>query len=172
MFLKEAPSVEQPIYTYKPSWVANTFLLKAREDNIHDVDPLKIQKLVYSLHGWHLAITGCPAVGERFEAWPNGPVLSSLYHKFKSYRWNPIREYATDIDPQTGEAKAAIVAASDERFYDIFRRVWDRYKHLSGPQLSALTHAPGTPWTRARELGRQYISDEDIRDHFVELATA
>ena len=162
----------QPIYVYKPSWLANTFIAQAREDAVRDVDPLKIQKLVYCLHGWHLAITGCPVTGERFEAWPNGPVLSTLYQKFKKYRWGQIRDYATDIDPQTGEERELIVARSDESFHAIFEIVWDKYKHLSGKQLSALTHAPGTPWSHAREAGRQYIDDREIQEHFISLAQA
>lgn len=137
-----------------------------------DVDPLKIQKLVYNFHGWHLAITGRPAVGERFEAWPKGPVLSSLYHQFKKFRWEAITEFAEDIDPVTGDRKAAIVGASDEGFYRIFNAVWERYKDYSGIQLSALTHAPETPWSKARQAGVQYISDDDIRHHFIELAQA
>lgn len=165
-------TVEQPIYTYKPSWVANSFILRGREDGVHDIDPLKIQKLVYCMHGWHLATTGQPVVGDRFEAWPKGPVLSSLYQKFKRYRWNPITDFADDIDPQSGEIVRHYVAPSDERFYEIFNAVWERYKNLSGTQLSALTHAPNTPWSRARAEGRQYIPDDDIRMHFIGLAKA
>ena len=159
-----------PTYVYKPSWVANTFLWKAKEDGVRDVDPLKIQKLVYNMHGWHLATTGQPAVGEQFEAWPKGPVLSSLYQAFKRYRWTSISELTSDIDPQTGELKALVVAQSDEQFYSIFEQVWNRYKGFSGVELSALTHADGTPWSKARADGRQYISNEEIRGHFIELA--
>jgi uncharacterized phage-associated protein len=160
----------QPVYTYKPSWVANTFLVRAKDDNIHDVDPLKIQKLVYNFHGWHLATTGRPAIGERFEAWPKGPVLSSLYHQFKQFRWNPIGSYATDVDPITGVNKASVVSPADEKFYELFNVVWNRYKNFSGVQLSAITHAPHTPWSRARVAGNQYIDDEDIRSYFLALA--
>jgi len=159
-----------PTYIYKPAWVANTFLVRGREENIH-IDPLKIQKLVYNLHGWHLATTGLPAVGERFEAWPKGPVISSLYHSFKHYRWDGIRELATDIDPTTGSSQAYVVAPSDEQFHRIFDAVWRRYKHLSGAQLSALTHQEGTPWSKARAEGLQYIPDHWIREHFIALAS-
>ncbi len=156
-------------FIYKPTWVANTFLQRARDEGVRDIDPLKIQKLVYNFHGWHLAITACPAIGERFEAWPHGPVLSSLYHQFKNNRWMAINHFAKDIDPITGEEKALLVPTSDEQFTQIFHHVWNRYKSYSGVELSALTHAAGTPWTKARESGQQYISDEEIRRHFVEL---
>ena len=156
-------------FVYKPTWVANTFILRGREERVGDIDPLKIQKLVYCFHGWHLATTGAPAVGEQFEAWPKGPVLSSLYHQFKHYRWNPISELATDVDPVSGQEEEFYVAPSDVRFYDVFNRVWNRYKDYNGRQLSALTHAEGTPWSKARQFSSHYIDNEDIREHFIEL---
>lgn len=164
------PQILPQSFVYKPSWVANTFLLKAKEEGVTDVDPLKIQKLVYCMHGWKLATTGVPAVGEYFEAWPNGPVLANLYHKFKHYKWSPINEYVQDIDPTTGQMKALVVPTSDEQFFAVFNRVWDKYKGLSGKELSDLTHKPGTPWSLAREQGLQYIHNNDIQRHFVELA--
>jgi uncharacterized phage-associated protein len=163
------PPPPAPVYIYKPAWVANTFIVRARDEGVRDVDPLKIQKLVYHLHGWHLATTGCPAVGEQFEAWPNGPVISSLYHQFKKFKWNTITDYAQDIDPATGEFKALVVTPSDEQFRAIFDAVWQRYKGLSGPELSALTHAPDTPWSEARAKGLQYISNDRIKDYFLNL---
>ena len=159
-----------PVYLYKPTWVANNFILRGRERGVRDISPLKIQKLVYMFHGWHLAVTGKPAVGEQFEAWPKGPVLSSLYHQFKEYRWNRITNLAKDIDPATGELTAAHVPAQDEQFHIIFDAVWDRYHMHSGPKLSAMTHAPDTPWSKARETDDQYISNEAIRQHYIDLA--
>lgn len=166
------PTLPPQTFVYKPSWVANTFLWKAGEDQIFDVDPLKIQKLVYCMQGWRLATAGMPAVGENFEAWPNGPVLANLYQKFKQYRWNRIDKYAEDIDPATGEVRALMVPRSDEQFFAVFDRVWTRYKGMTGTQLSDLTHQPGTPWSLARERGQQYIHNDDIQRHFVELARA
>ncbi|WP_424974283.1 Panacea domain-containing protein [Dinoroseobacter sp. S124A] len=155
---------------YKPTWVANSFLNSAREEGVGDIDQLKIQKLVYCLHGWNLATQGEAVVGELYEAWPYGPVLSSLYHEFKHAGKSPISRYADDIDPKTGDKKALMVAKTDKRFYEVFQRVWDRYKGYSGIQLSMLTHAAGTPWSNARERGDDYISDEEIREHFLALA--
>jgi uncharacterized phage-associated protein len=168
---QEGPvSNASPTVIYKPSWVANTFLMRARVDGVSDIDPLKIQKLVYFLHGWHLAVRGHPAVGERFEAWPHGPVLSSLYHQFKEYRYHRIYGFAKDVQPETGEVKSLYVNEKDREFYDVFDRVWNRYKSFSGSELSDMTHQPSTPWSYARKNGMQYLSDQMIRDHFVELS--
>ena len=158
-------------FVYKPSWVANTFLVRARDEAVGDVDPLKIQKLVYCLHGWHLATTGNPAVGEQFEAWPAGPVIASLYHQFKRFKWSPINAYAEDVDPATGVVETSVVNAADARFYEIFNLVWIRYRSFSGAQLSAMTHAEGTPWSQARREGRQYIPNDWIFNHFADLGS-
>ncbi len=155
---------------YKPSWVANAFLHRDREEGVHDIDQLKIQKLVYCLNGWHLATRGESAVGELFEAWPYRPVLSSLYHEFKGFCRSNIRRYADDIDPRSGEKKSLMVATSDTSFYEVFDRVWRRYKGYTGLQLSSLTHAPETPWSIARWRGDDYLSNDEIRDHFISIA--
>jgi uncharacterized phage-associated protein len=149
---------------YNPNHVANAFLVKAREDGVSDVDPLKIQKLVYNLNGYSLAINDEPAVGERFQAWTHGPVLASLYHQFKGTGSKPINTWANDnVD---GDLKPFRPADTDRHFYDLLDAVWDKYKGLSGLQLSALTHAPGTPWTKARLRGDSYLDNQEIADHF------
>ena len=154
---------------YKPFLVANSFIKRANDEGVKDIDQLKIQKLVYCMHGWNLAVNGEPLVGEFFEAWPYGPVLSSLYHEFKSSKKNRIEDYASDIDPSTGEERALMVAPSVSDFYELFDKVWSRYKGFSGIQLSALTHAPGTPWSLARARRDDYLSNDEIRNHFIEL---
>jgi len=157
---------------YVPAHVANSFLYRAKQEGIRDIDPLKIQKLVYVLHGWHLATRDSPAVGERFQAWPYGPVLSSLYHEFKSSGSNAIEGYAKEIDPVSGQYRSLMISPDDKSFQEVFNAVWNRYKGMSGLQLSALTHAQATPWQKAREMGASYLSDEEIKAHFKGLARA
>jgi uncharacterized phage-associated protein len=157
---------------YVPAHVANAFLYRGNQEGVRDIDPLKIQKLVYCLHGWYLATRDAPAVGERFQAWPYGPVLASLYHEFKANGSNLIQGYAREIDPATGQYRSLMVSPDDKSFQQVFEAVWNRYKGMSGLQLSALTHAHGTPWQKARELGNAYLSDDEIKVHFKNLARA
>ena len=51
------------------------------------VSNLKLQKLLYYVQGWSLALDNKPAFQDRLEAWVHGPVQSSVYGTFKSYRW-------------------------------------------------------------------------------------
>lgn len=154
---------------YKPSHVANSFLVRARKEGI-EIDPLKIQKLVYFFHGWFLATRDSAGVGELFEAWRYGPVLPSLYQQFKSHGSGPIKGYALDVDPKTGQERALMVGANDKEFSEVFDRVWNRYKAMSGLQLSALTHASDTPWQNAWQHGWSYLSNEEIKSYFRRLA--
>ena len=39
---------------------------------------VKVQKLLYYCHGWHLAFTGNPMFSERVEAWELGPVVPAV----------------------------------------------------------------------------------------------
>jgi uncharacterized phage-associated protein len=130
---------------------------------------MKLQKLVYCLHGWHLAITGNPAIDGEFEAWPYGPVEEDLYHLFKAYRNKPITTYAQSWDGD--EQKAFVVAPSgNKEFYDILNFVAERYMLFSATQLSAMTHKAGTPWSITRDSGLSVIGNDLIRDHFRTLA--
>lgn len=154
---------------HKPTYVANSILYKARQEGI-EIRPLKMQKLMYFLHGWSLATSGHPIVGEQFEAWPYGPVLSSIYQEFKGYGAEPITDYACEFDPESGEEKKLMVSLNDTAFQQLLDSVWNKYKSFSGPQLSSMTHAEGTPWKGVRDAGMAYIPNETITNYFTQLA--
>ena len=69
---------------YSAIAVANCFLDIADAQS-RPITPLKIQKLVYIAHGWHLAIYEEPLIVELVEAWKWGPVIPLLYHEFKNF---------------------------------------------------------------------------------------
>ena len=144
--------------------VANNFLQWDFTNGIASTTPMKLQKLVYLAHGWHLAIHDAPLIEEKFEAWPYGPVEEFLYHMFKQFRNNPINDYAKTW--VGGEEKAFVVSPDNTRFFEVFSRVIQKYGNFSALQLSALTHQPGTPWSITKAKGESEIPNELIRDHF------
>ena len=73
-------------------------------------------------------------------------------------------------DGDTVPRTALMVATSNTSFYEVFDRVWRWYKGYTGLQLSSLTHAPETPWSIARWRGDDYLSNDEIRDHFISIA--
>src|SRR5690348_2726800 len=82
---------------YDPRAVANYFLDLASVDG-ESISPLKLQKLLYFGHGWHLAITGEPLLSERIRAWKYGPVVESIYYQFRRFGNRPITTRAGELD--------------------------------------------------------------------------
>ena len=125
---------------------------------------LKLQKLLYYVQGWHLAIEDKEAFPENFQAWVHGPVIREIYDKFKSYRWNPISEAIdTPILPDT--------------IRDLIDEVLEVYGADSAFALEQRTHLE-MPWLRARtglnpdEASNNIIDKEWMKEFFGELANA
>ena len=137
---------------YKARAIANYFLERAWAES-RELDPLKIQKLVYFAHGWYLGIHGQPLVAEPVEAWPFGPVFPSVYQEFKFYGRDTIGEMAFDL--KDDEPWAPVVPESDSKTREVLDRVWKVYGHLSGTRLSRMTHDKDGPWARAWESRRR-----------------
>ncbi len=117
--------------------------------------PMQVLKLVYIGHGWMLGLLDQPLITEPVEAWRYGPVVRSVYRKYRKYRGNP-------IDLQG--------ALHDERLHgqqsDLIDQVFQGYGEYSGIQLSRLTHQPNTPWAIAWRSGLNIIPNELIKDHY------
>ena len=69
---------------YPSAAIANEFLTLSFSDQ-KLVSPMKLLKLVYLAHGWHLAIKGKPLIDEQIQAWDYGPVIQNLYHEIKGF---------------------------------------------------------------------------------------
>ncbi len=169
-----------PDYEYTAKGVAN-FFLDLGWKVTSAITPLKIQKLVYISHGWHLAITdGYPLVFDEYaEAWPYGPVFPSLYHEFKVFGYSPITKYAEEVVPQEGAIPDYITGEGydivtpnihNEEVKELLNQIWDFYRDTSGSTLSQITHKKGSPWEKVwnKHGGKKnaYIPDEDIKIYY------
>lgn len=150
---------------YSPSLIANAFLMKAREKGV-PISHMKLQKLVFFLHAWGLALHGSSPVTERPEAWQYGPVFDTLYHELKGFGSNTINQYLVQMDPRTGERKPMVPQYEDAAFWLLLGQVWERYKDLSAMDLSALTHQAGGPWEAARRGNHGWLNDDDVRAYY------
>jgi len=130
---------------------------------------LKLQKLVYFSHGWHLALTdGRPLIRESIEAWKYGPVVRELYREFASYGKGIIDKFYGSLCWKNGKVAfnqpALPVTAEFEN--GLLDRIWEVYGALTPYQLSAMSHEPGSPWDKARKADRDVIPNEDILEYF------
>jgi uncharacterized phage-associated protein len=142
--------------------VANRFLTlaKAGDDTL---TPMQVLKLVYIAHGWMLGLYGRSLIMDRVEAWQYGPVIPRLYNAMRHYRGDAVTR-ALDAPANEGEL--------DHREGDVVRQVYEIYGRKSGPALSRLTHAEGTPWHTTYVPGEfgVVIPTDIIEDHYQQLA--
>ncbi|MGH3864257.1 type II toxin-antitoxin system antitoxin SocA domain-containing protein [Actinokineospora sp.] len=98
--------------------------------------PMRLQKLLYYVQGWHLAMTGEPIFPDRIEAWRAGPVVPEVYKRHEGKRevakWD-------EGDPDR---------LDDDR-RETVRWVVARYAGFDRHQLSSMTHDE-EPWRKAR----------------------
>ncbi len=125
------------------------------------ITPLKLQKLIYFAHGWHLAVQGKPLIKEGVKAWPYGPVIPSIYDEYKSYGGQAIPTIEVDNIIEEGLLNDTITVK-------LLDKVWEEYGKLGAFQLSNMTHESDTPWQKTETS--DVIPDEEIRKYFVEHA--
>ena len=159
-----------PVAGYPAKHVANSILsVQWDRDGYPSISPMKLQKLMYVVHGWHLAVHGEPAVADGFDAWTYGPVNEETYHAFKEYRLRAISQPATE--PTLDGDVAYIVNRRMSKLYEVLNMVMDKYGRLSALRLSAMTHFSGSPWQKTRGAGEYHIDDKLIRHHYVHLVS-
>ena len=146
--------------------VADWFLLKENMSN------KKIQKLCYYAQAWSLAKLDTDISRNcSFEAWVHGPVNMSLYKKFKTYGWRPLKIVESDIS--IVNERVNILFCNEQK--EILNAVWDTYGCLSADELESLSHTED-PWIEQREglepleNSRNIISTDTIKKYYRRIA--
>ena len=139
--------------------VAQFLLYLAGRDEISDMDQFKVQKALYFCQGWSLALRGKVLFEDEIQAWPNGPVVPSVWREYTDWE----DRY---IDPESDPPDT--ISAEDQSFIEA---IWCDLRDLSGKKLRNLTHE-SPPWIDARgdyspdQHGRKVIPKKAMRDHF------
>jgi uncharacterized phage-associated protein len=165
---------------YPATAVANYLLESAQKTGL-SITPMQLLKLVYFAHGWNLALTDQSLIDDQIEAWKFGPVSPSVYQAFKEFGVSPITRKAQSFDLDAFMRTGALIAHEpslegppEATLYAkrLLERILKVYGKLSGPQLSNLTHQPGTPWyvtwfeRGGKDRKHTDIPDQLIKDHF------
>ena len=165
---------------YKACAIANFFLERAGQEK--PVTQMKVQKLVYFAHGWHLGITQKALINEQVEAWPYGPVIPSLYQELKRWGADPITELITTVEYRGSLASGKLELATpkvpeeDTETHELLEAIWAVYGQWTAGQLSMKTHEDGSPWAKAMaENSNELLYGTDIgvallKEHFTKLA--
>jgi uncharacterized phage-associated protein len=132
-------------------------LINLSHDEQSPVSNLKLQKLVYYAQAWHLALYCVPLFEEEIEAWVHGPVVPSLFQRYRDFKWG--------ILPRSGGP-----VPQDTRYH--LEEVWRAYGASSAYDLERLTHSEA-PWKAARaglapdESSHNIITKDSMKEYYV-----
>lgn len=119
--------------------VADFFLLHLDQTSGDTISNLKLQKLCYYAQAWYCAVHRHALFQDRIEAWAHGPVVPSLYWRFRDCGLGTIPTGAIVTQPLSDLHKTDI---------DFLDDIWDKYSHFTGSELEQLTHSE-EPWIKA-----------------------
>lgn len=117
---------------------------------------LRLNKLMYFAQAWSLVLHNKPLFSEAIEAWPLGPVIPSVYRKYKTYGKSQI----TSIDPQFQ------VSLLSEEEQQLLFATMAYYGEYSTHGLVDLSHEPGSPWAIACDAKASIINQDEIQKYF------
>ena len=115
---------------------------------IKNVKHLKLQKLIYYIEAWHLAVFGESIVRDEFEAWLHGPVSRKVWREFKDA--SQLYAVITADKDRCRQAERQITRALDEDQVELIEDVLKEYGSKTAYHLEMLTHRE-QPWIEARK---------------------
>jgi len=133
---------------YPASAVANFFIKKNNADPSGDLTHLKLQKLLYYAQGWFLANYDRPLFEDNIEAWRYGPVVHSIYSRFRGSGDSPIQKPITAPFYSEGQVRLAEpeINPDDQVTVNFLNLFWDAFSKYDAWTLVNATHSEESPW--------------------------
>lgn len=148
---------------YSAIAVANAFIEKAQKGEIKGLTPMKLQKMLFYTQSWHLKLCdGKPLFDDLFARWKFGPVIPPIYHLLKKYGANTIPEKISVIIEEGGDWKRITpsIQKDDVEAQRLIDKISEVYGGFSGTDLSNMTHAPNTAWSKAPADGGPILHED------------
>lgn len=140
--------------------IANLFVQQWKKSSDGPLTIMSLLKYVYFAHGWTLGHTGKPLFSHKVEAWKYGPVVPEVYKAF-----SPQSSYNVTEEAKKYSLKEELSSLQN----NIVNGVYREYSKLSPMDLSAITHAEGSPWYRYQHTFYGEIPNEEIERHYKKL---
>lgn len=145
-----------------PICVVCDYLLSKHDRNGVPINMLKLQKLLFYAQGYSLALRDSPLFDEPIQAWKRGPVVPEVHEKYKSRfsgrKFDRVRIHCEEKDIDN------IVPDEIKQLLD---KLYDDKSHLTGAELSSLTHKEG-PWRlHYNPKQKKNIPQKDLADYIL-----
>ena len=119
------------------------------------VSNLRLQKLLYFVQAQFWATRNHACFSDSMEAWKLGPVIPSVYRKYKFYG-------SLDF-PRKLVTSVKVICARDQ---DLINTALEKCSHYTTSTLITLTHGQ-TPWIEAYKRGNDNtISPDSMQTYF------
>ena len=135
--------------------IANKVIANTDINQGETISNLKLQKMLYYLQGFFIAVFDKKLFEEPIEAWQYGPVVREAYFHFKEFGPSSIslKEDEKIIDLTESEA-------------ELFREVMEEYGQFSAIKLMNMTHEE-LPWKKTfSENPQGEISYDLLKEYF------
>jgi uncharacterized phage-associated protein len=142
---------------YSVEDVAKYFIYLSNKTKIDDdltegITNLKLQKMLYFAQAAYLSLNNQKLFNEDIEAWQYGPVIPSIYHKYKEHRNQPIPNIDEEI-------------TIDDDLNIFLDGIWELFDKYSAIELMNITHKH-KPWNDAYSSRSKVIRPEILRDYY------
>ncbi|AQZ83407.1 hypothetical protein BUM88_18395 [Acinetobacter calcoaceticus] len=123
-------------YKYTALDVANYIVWYVNTNQLGVVTPLKLQKILYYITTTYLQNHDKLLFEENFEKWQYGPVVTEVYHTFKSYGFSPISAPKPKFVKTSSNTLSIKKIEFDENQFDNDKE----FKDLANNVISELIH--------------------------------
>lgn len=135
--------------------IANKIIARTDLEHGELISNLKLQKLLYYIQGYFIAVFDKQLFDNDIEAWQYGPVVREMYNHFKDNGASSIK-----ID------KNAPIAKLNNDEESLFNEVLNEYGQYSAIKLMNMTHEE-LPWVKTfNENPQGVISVELMKEYF------
>lgn len=142
------------------SILVSKYVIKTLKEQNKEINHLKLQKILYYIQAWNLALLNEPLFEEDFEAWLHGPVIRKVWDEYKGH---------SVLIGELSEQDENINLKFTEDQEDVIEDVIDAYGNKSGYYLESLTHQED-PWKNARKQGENtIIKKEEMKKYYRNL---
>ena len=143
------------------------YVISLTRNNIEEnLTNLKLQKILYYLQGYYLALYKKELFENEIEPWKYGPVVCEVYHTYKSYGDNSI------VLPDV-EMNFDYISDEQKKFIN---KVYNYFRQFSGIKLMEMTHGEH-PWKDSygkkdiisKKILLDFFQQSELRNLFVPL---
>jgi uncharacterized phage-associated protein len=146
--------MNKDITQYDSVYVARYLIKRCFDEKIQDVGNTKINKLLYLVYGFFLAIYDSEIITERPKYFPYGPVFPRVFRNFDNL---------ITFD---------LTYNFNENFEKVVNYVIKYFSRISAGKLSSWSHENGSPWDRMKQRNASFGDEllvQEVKEYFKNL---